>query len=130
MVSMGLYEKFNFVQRLKRSQAVTQVDILGERILSQGDSQWKGSETEECFEYKEQQGGQCNWRGGNEIKSSRRGYFPGSPVVKDTMLLLQAMRLRFLVRELRVSHAIGRNLSPASAPAPTRKRVVEGEGQI
>ena len=69
---MGLSEKFNFVQRLKRSQAVTQVDILGERVLSQGDSQWKGSETEECFEYKEQQGGQCNWRGGNEIKSSRR----------------------------------------------------------
>ena len=93
MVSMGLYEKLNFVQRLKRSQEVTQVNILGEGALGQGDSQWKGSETEECFECKELQGGQCNWRGGSEIKSSRRGYFPGGPVVKDFMLLLQGMRL-------------------------------------
>ena len=106
------------------------MDILGERVLGQGDSQWKGSETEKCFECKEQQGGQCNWRGGSEVKSSRRGYFPGSPVVKDFVLLLQGMRLRFLVRELRIPHAIGHNLPPASASDPTRKRVVEGEGQI
>ena len=53
MVSMGLYEKVNFVQRLKRSQDITQVDILGERVLGQGDSQWKGSETEKCLECKE-----------------------------------------------------------------------------
>lgn len=82
VASMGLYEKVSFVQRLKRSEEVIQVDILRERVLGQGDSQWKGLETEECSECKEQQGGQCSWRGGSEMKSSRRGG-PGHEALVD-----------------------------------------------